>query len=303
MTLQSDKAPNPFAATVAMAATVHMHDAPEPVLAYGERRKSGTLAVAVAIAVHLLILWLLLNKNFVIQQLKVKGGEAITYVSPLAQNKPRPKPAATRPPPPKSAPRPQVPVTAPRQFVVESPRETITAQNIETPPVQAKAEEPPMDMMAMIEAKRRQRAEQAPQPEGGGESEAARANRIARANIAQAVGKGQDKEDTGGMFQIRNQTFNSADISFRGWNSNFKRNWSQLVRVEQGSEPDIETAVVKKMIEIIRQYKQEDFIWESHRLNRNITLSARQRDTAELQAFLLKEFYPDYKRVNATGRG
>jgi hypothetical protein len=301
--LHPDKVPDPFAATVAMATTVSMHEAPEPVLNYGDRRKSGTVAVAVAIAVHALLLWLLINKNFVIEQLKVKGGEAITYVSPLDQNKPRPKPAATRPPPPKSVRRPQVPVNAPRQVLVQSQRETITAQSIDTPPAPAKVEEP-MDMMAQLEAKRRLRAEQAPQAtEGSGESEAARANRIARANIAAAVGKGQDKEDTGGMFQIRNQTFNSADISFRGWNSNFKRNWSQLVRVEQGGEPDIETAVVKKMIDIIRQYKQEDFVWESHRLNRNITLSARQRDTSELQAFLLKEFYPDYKRANGTGRG
>ncbi|HEY5800452.1 MAG TPA: hypothetical protein VIT92_09545 [Burkholderiaceae bacterium] len=285
-----------------------MGESVEPQLTYGRRRKSRAAGIAVAIAVHALVAWMLINRTILIEQTKVRGGEVIAYLAPLAKDKPTPKPSKAAPPPPrtKTPPKPRIPLDAPKQNLVQSDRVAILAQPIETPPTPptpAKVEEPPLDMMAQIEANRRRRAEQnaAQEPAGGGESEAQRANRIARANIAQAVGKGQDKDDTGGMFQIRNQTFNSADISFKGWNTNFKRNWSQLVRVEQGGEPDIEVAVVKKMIEIIRQHKQEDFIWESHRLGRNITLSARPRDTAELQSFLLKEFYPNYRNPNARG--
>ena len=67
-----------------------------------------------------------------------------------------------------------------------------------------------------------------------------------------------------------------------------------MIQVEQGSEADIRIAVVKKMIVIIRQHTQEDFTWESHRLGRTIHLSARPEDSAGLQQFLLREFFPDF---------
>ena len=47
------------------------------------------------------------------------------------------------------------------------------------------------------------------------------------------------------------------------------------------------------MIEIIGDYEKGDFIWESHRLGRNVTLSARQRDTAGLEDFLMQDFFED----------
>jgi hypothetical protein len=45
------------------------------------------------------------------------------------------------------------------------------------------------------------------------------------------------------------------------------------------------------MIAIIREYETEDFVWESPRLTRNITLSARLRDNAELEEFMMREFF------------
>jgi hypothetical protein len=50
------------------------------------------------------------------------------------------------------------------------------------------------------------------------------------------------------------------------------------------------------MISIIRDYEQGDFVWESQRLGRNVTLSARTRDTAGLEDFLLQEFFPEWRR-------
>jgi hypothetical protein len=47
------------------------------------------------------------------------------------------------------------------------------------------------------------------------------------------------------------------------------------------------------MISIIRRYENEDFVWESHRLGRNITLSARAQDTRDLENFMLREFFDD----------
>ncbi|MDB5863019.1 MAG: hypothetical protein JWO70_825, partial [Betaproteobacteria bacterium] len=68
------------------------------------------------------------------------------------------------------------------------------------------------------------------------------------------------------------------------------------IEVRKGSNSDIRIAVVRRMIGIIRDHEQGDFVWESRRLGRNVDLSARQRDTAALEAFLMKEFFEDDRR-------
>ena len=68
--------------------------------------------------------------------------------------------------------------------------------------------------------------------------------------------------------------------------------------MELGGEKDIETAIIKKMVELIRKEKTGDFDWDSHRLQRVVRMSARVQDTAELEAFLFKEMFPEYR----TGR-
>ena len=50
-------------------------------------------------------------------------------------------------------------------------------------------------------------------------------------------------------------------------------------------------AVVRRMIAIIRQHEPGDFVWESQRLGRNLTLSARPADQAGLEEFMLQEFF------------
>ena len=45
------------------------------------------------------------------------------------------------------------------------------------------------------------------------------------------------------------------------------------------------------MIELIRRYYQGDFNWESQRLDRIVTLSARTEDNAGLEEFMIKEFF------------
>jgi hypothetical protein len=44
---------------------------------------------------------------------------------------------------------------------------------------------------------------------------------------------------------------------------------------------------------IVREYETGDFLWESPRLGRQLTLSARQKDNAELEAFLMQEFFSE----------
>ena len=47
------------------------------------------------------------------------------------------------------------------------------------------------------------------------------------------------------------------------------------------------------MIAVIRDYEADDFQWESRRLGRTQLLSARLRDNARLEEFMMMEFFPD----------
>ena len=78
---------------------------------------------------------------------------------------------------------------------------------------------------------------------------------------------------------------------FHGWHADARRNMAQLVEVRKGDHSNIELAVVRKMIDIIRVHEQADFQWRSYRLNKSVTLSARQRDSAGLEKFLMDEFF------------
>jgi hypothetical protein len=61
------------------------------------------------------------------------------------------------------------------------------------------------------------------------------------------------------------------------------------VRVKPGEDMDL--AIVRSMIELIRGHYRGDFLWESRRLGRVVTLSAAPADTAQLEEFLLREFF------------
>lgn len=265
---------------------------------YGSwERKPGSnrIGIGISIALHLLgVLYYLFRPAEPMHHAGPAAGGQMVYISPLPEKK-KPTPQkkneqakASKPPPPR---RQVASITPP---AAERPKlETFV------PPLQAKMQPPPeADMSEMIAKRRAARQAENPQPaEPAVESANDRALRIARANIAGAQGRtsGADRDDTGGIFQV-DKSYHSADVKFRGWNTNFKRRWLQQIHVEQGAEQDIETAVVKEMIKVIRKEKQGDFEWESHRLGRTVTLSARKEDEKELIAFLMKEMFPEYKR-------
>ncbi len=130
------------------------------------------------------------------------------------------------------------------------------------------------------------------------EDEKARSNRIATANLATQRKQtfGYDPSQGGGVFQIVRIGFSEGEFLFFGWNKDIRRNTKQLIEVAKGNNADTRIAVVRKMIAIIRDHEQEDFLWESQRLGRNLMLSARQRDNAGLEEFLMREFFDDPRR-------
>jgi len=260
---------------------------------YGARRTNRT-GIVITVLLHLLLVAVYLLQPKLERHAPPPSGATMVYIAPLP-GKPKPKPPQQQAP--KKAPK--VPQVVPMQRLpntITLPHEKpVEVTQAEPKPV---TRPPEVDMQAYIDARRKQRgATEAQSAQPAEESENDRATRIAQANIAAANGKsrGDDQNDTGGVFSLSNKTFHSADLKFRGWNTNFKRRWLTQLTVEQGAELDVETAVVKKMIELIRKEKPGDFEWESQRLGRVVKMSARPEDSAELQAFLFKEMFPEYR--------
>ena len=200
--------------------------------------------------------------------------------------------AAVRPPP---AP-PVIALNRPAPGIPSPPPATPSA--IAPTPARSPADG---DLASYIEARRRARV--APPAVFPGsvsiappaEDDNARANRLATANLASQhkLTFGYDPAKSGGVFQITRMGYESAEFVFLGWNKDIRRTTKQLIEVRKGNNSDIRIAVVRRMIAIIREYEPEDFLWESHRLGRNVTLSAHARDNAGLEDFMLHEFFED----------
>ena len=162
-----------------------------------------------------------------------------------------------------------------------------------TPPPQP-ASPPAMDFLAVLNAKRQASEDAAAHAnaEARAASRASTADEIATANInrnLQSLPPGRD--GTNGVFQIISKGTRIATFSFRGWTTDPNNSWRQVIEVDAGVQGDVELAIVRRMIELVRTHYQGDFNWESHRLGRVVLLSARQEDNAALEAFLMREFF------------
>jgi hypothetical protein len=257
------------------------------------------VAIVLSILVHLASLWELppisVKLPGVGENPDKNGQLSIRLVPPgppaladSAPSRPAPEPApAARPkavPRPKIAPPPVIALKEPKSKPSPAPTE---------PTVPAPKPAPTGDMASYIEAQRRARGEtESPIPPAA-ESAEARARRLVAGNLesTRETAFGYDPSRGGGVFQIQSMNIDYAEFLFHGWNKDVGRNTKQLIEVRRGSNNDIRIAVVRKMISIIREYEREDFIWESRRLGRSVTLSARARDTSGLEEFMMKEFF------------
>ncbi|HET7098514.1 MAG TPA: hypothetical protein VFJ68_14090 [Casimicrobiaceae bacterium] len=223
---------------------------------------------------------------------------------------PPPKPRAQKPPtqtPP--APSPPVVATAPptqsRPALPPPTPEKPTLPPAPAPP--SPSISPPtvaQDLASYIAARRAARGEpdapasNAPAPPVPTETDAERRNRIVAANLASLNTPtfGTEPRNSGGIFQIRRLGYDDAEFTFYGWNKDIKRRTSQKIEVRRGNNSDIRVAVVRRIIEVIRDYEQEDFNWSSQRLGHVVVLSARPADNAGLESFMMEEFFSVQQR-------
>jgi hypothetical protein len=98
-------------------------------------------------------------------------------------------------------------------------------------------------------------------------------------------------DGSNGIFEIREKHQHTAEFSFKGWKNNINNAKLEIIQVQVPDGGNIERAIIKKMIEIIRRDYNGDFNWDSRRLNRVIVLSAKPEDNEGLESFLMNEFF------------
>jgi hypothetical protein len=202
-----------------------------------------------------------------------------TLAPHVVPRKPQPPPVmATQAP---SAPIPKAPAAAPQ------PPATASTPATQSQP-KAASEEP--DLWSYLQARRRERGEaEEPLPSNRGvERNADLAANLPRPATGTAT---KDMNRGGGIFEIKRMTYDDAAFVFFGWNPDMGRQTPQLVTVRLGDNENMRIAVVRRMIAIIREYTQTDFVWRSARRDGGVTLSARPADNAALEAYLLNEFF------------
>lgn len=257
-------------------------------------RRSIAIGICLSLLLHMLLLFLSApspTTGELVASQQTKGPLVVRLIH-----------AEPIPPVPAVAPEPErIPEPAPlrrRNPVIALPKPPQRPPiAVERPVEPAPTPQPlALDFMAMINAKR-QATEEA----------AARANAEARANSREPSAEdmalaninrnlqtnSRDRDGTSGVFQILSKGTRIAQFSFRGWTTDSRNDWRQVIDVDAGLHGDIELAIVRKMIELIRTHYQGNFNWESHRLGRVVVLSARMEDNTALEAFLLREFFGD----------
>ena len=156
------------------------------------------------------------------------------------------------------------------------------------------------DLSSYIASRRSARGEPPTPPSEPGnpnakpaEGDKERLNRIVAANLGlnKTPTFGDDPRRGGGMFQMKRIGYDDAEFYFNGWDKDIGRVARQLIEVRKGSNPDIRLAVVRKIIEIIRENVSNDFVWLSSRTGRRTTLSARPSDNAELEEFIMRDVF------------
>lgn len=232
---------------------------------------------------------------------------------PKLAEAPAPRPQRTRPavrqPPPRNVitlERPAARAPAPVTSNVEAPPPRVEPPAVAEP--KAPAEAPPaaaakpveQDLASYIAARKRERGESSqpaePSATAGAKSpedDIKRRDAIVARNLGlnETPSFGYDPKRAGGIFQIEHMDSEYADFYYFGFDKDIRRKARQLIEVRRGTEPDIRTAIVHKMIAIIRENVSGDFVWISR--SGPVMMSARPGDNAELERFIMDDVFPD----------
>lgn len=266
-------------------------------------RKRAAIGLALSLLLHALLIFRFATQPpppTDINEPGPKGNMPLT-VRLLPMSRPSSQSAATPPapaqrpvlaPPPTAKQRPrqkQKPTVAQKK---QSAPKTALDKSLPQEKTASKKLPPNADISDMLAAAReRRRAAGIEDPNESDSRQPQDDSAIARANVQQMLQmQSHGQQESGGVFQITYKGVRTAEFIFRGWNVRRRTDTRQLIQVDAGLNGDVDTAIVRRMIELIRQSERGDFHWESRRLGRVVVLSARPQDSAELEDFLKKEF-------------
>jgi outer membrane biosynthesis protein TonB len=264
-------------------------------------RRSIVMGAALSILFHILLLIFLPERKQKVENEDATSSQPmVVRLNPLQARPPAAAPAEVTPPtpvPPAAPPKPRI-LSVPNP-VSKSPMAPVPLEPPPPPVIPPKPVDPrtePPSMMARVEEARarRQALEDAAKSENAESrsngSDPSAADRTAGNINKNLANLGRARDGTSGVFQIINKGYRTGSFSFRGWTTNRSDSYRRVIEVDAGQGGDIERAMVRRMIELIREHYQADFSWDSHRLGRVVKLSARKEDSAGLEDFLLSEF-------------
>jgi hypothetical protein len=252
-----------------------------------------TIALALSIAAHVAFFVVPMRKP--IDQTILGSAAPTPMTVTITESQPPAEPAqaaveaAPAPLPiPKPVPQRRPAPLTPPPVAAEAPK---TFEPL-APPAPPEPRSPPlMDMAAMLEARRAQRrAAEAEAARGSGSGREPSADELAMATINRNLHVASG-EGVGGVFQILRKGTRTAEFAFNGWRPDTDRRWREVIEVDAGQGGDVERAIVKRMIELIRGHYSGDFRWESRYLGRVVVLSASPENNAGLEDFLIREFF------------
>jgi hypothetical protein len=265
--------------------------------------RNTLIAIILSVLLHALLFW----ASWPIMETKTAAAPKtiqVTLAPPPKQQLPdviAPPAEPPAPPPEVIAPPPQTkkpakkpaPLNNPEVMTQPKPSQDtlpVPTPNIPSPPIEAKPDAL-VDMMALVKQNREKR-EQA-------EREAARINAeyVALENGPSPEDKRQQKImenlkiGTSGIFEVKRIDARSASFTFKGWQGDYSAAQLRFYEVEAGGGQDIRRLMVRRMIGLIREHYDGDFEWISHRLGKTVTKSAKIEDHADLEHFLMQEFF------------
>lgn len=265
--------------------------------------RNTLVAICISALLHLLVV-LIFNPRALLPEGVTGKPQPITVTLNAPVKPAEPQPALEPPPAPEPVvqppqPKPKKPAVKPRPrteqpdvMAVEKPSPDLLAKPQESASPPAQAEAAPTDMMSYVKAAQARRQ--------AAENYAAQINADAAAKERQptedelrsaAIKRNLQQSGTNGIFQIISKNNRSAVFAFHGWKRDFSYNRREVVQVDAGPGEDIERLVIRRMIKLIREHEQGYFTWESYRLGRTVTLSAKPEDNAGLEDFLIQEIF------------
>ena len=262
---------------------------------YPHQRLRNGIAILIMLLVHALVIYTFMHQKAV--PIVVQGqeeGQLVFIDDKPAQvaEAPLVAPQPVRTHPPKAQPL-KTPRRASSSRAITPPA---TAQQPLSPPTSSPLAAPVEDTSSRLAAarERRRALDSAAAEENRAAAQASREpsdDDIASANIARNLQNAlHPRKGMGGAFQVTNTGARMGQFVFRGWADDPSHSVHETYDVDAGLGGNVELAMIRKMIALIRKHYPGDFIWENRQGERK-TLSARPGDNAFLEEYLMREFF------------